>query len=178
LFSAAENLCFEDAGLGEAHVPESHLIPRVVLPFIDIAPEIRAALNLGQGFKIYGDDYPTRDGTAVRDYLHVLDLADAHVRALEYLLGDGSSEIFNLGSGAGYSVREVIQAVRDVLAQTDFAPETVSRREGDPASLVASSEKSKRVLGWMPQRDVAEMIRSAAAWHRSARYRNAVLEKI
>jgi UDP-glucose 4-epimerase len=167
-----------ELGLGEAHYPETHLIPRIVIPLVDAPSVIQTALGLGQGFKIYGDDHATRDGTAVRDYLHVLDLADAHVRALTYLLGGGSSDIFNLGSGSGYSVKEIVRAARETLERPDFRPEVVLRRAGDPAMLVASNDKAQRTLGWRPQRDVSEMIRSAAIWHRSDRYQQAILEKM
>ena len=166
-----------EAGLGEAHFPETHLIPRIVLPLIDVPPPVRRALGLDHGFRIYGNDYPTRDGTAVRDYIHVLDLADAHIRALNFLLGGGSTEIFNVGSGAGYSVKEIVQAVRNVLTRPDFNPGVASRRLGDPASLIASSEKAKKLLGWRPERDISSMVQSAAIWHCSDTYIRTVLEK-
>jgi len=166
-----------EVGLGEAHFPETHLIPRIVVPLIDTDELLLKVLGLGQGFNIYGDDHATRDGTAVRDYLHVLDLADAHVRALRYLLNDGESDVFNLGSGVGYSVKEIVQASRDTLNRPDFCPAVCSRRVGDPAMLVASSEKAQEVLGWKPHREIAEMIRSAASWHRSDIYRDAIFKK-
>jgi UDP-glucose 4-epimerase len=166
-----------EAGLGEAHFPETHLIPRMVLPLIDVPASLRNTLGLEQGFKIYGNDYPTQDGTAVRDYIHVLDLADAHIRALNFLLEGGPTEIFNLGSGAGYSVKEIVQAVRNILNRPDFNPGVAPRRLGDPAKLVASSEKAKKLLGWMPERDISSMVQSAAVWHCSDRYVQTVLEK-
>jgi UDP-glucose-4-epimerase GalE len=166
-----------EVGLGEAHFPESHLIPRIVLPLIGAPAAIRSALGLQRGFTIYGEDHRTRDGTAVRDFIHVLDLADAHVRALRYLLAGGNSEILNLGSGTGYSVREIVQAARDTLNRPDFNPLTGPRRDGDPATLVARCDRAKRVLGWTPSRTVAAMIQSAAAWHRSDTYANAILTK-
>jgi UDP-glucose 4-epimerase len=166
-----------ELGLGEAHYPETHLIPRIVIPLVDAPQAIQTALGLGQGFKIYGDDHATRDGTAVRDYLHVLDLADAHIRALTYLLRGGASSIFNLGSGSGYSVKEIVQAAREALDRPEFSPEIAPRRTGDPAMLVASSEKAQRILGWIPQLGVSDMIQSAAAWHRSDRYQKTILEK-
>jgi UDP-glucose-4-epimerase GalE len=165
------------ANVGEAHVPESHLIPRLVLPLIDISPSLLTALGLAGGFTIYGDDYPTPDGTAIRDYVHVIDLIDAHVRALGYLLSGGETNIFNLGSGTGYSVMEMIVAAREALGRPDFSPGVVPRRAGDPAVLVASSEKALRVLGWSPSRSLADIITDAAAWHRSDLYRDTVLAK-
>ena len=165
------------AGLGEAHFPESHLIPRIVLPLIDAPQAVQEALGLAQGFKIFGTDYPTRDGTAVRDYIHVMDLADAHVRALRYLLAGGSTDIFNLGSGAGFSVKEIVDAARKTLERADFNPGVEPRRAGDPAFLIADSAKAKEVLGWVPQRGVESMIASAAAWHRSQTYANTIIDK-
>jgi UDP-glucose 4-epimerase len=166
-----------EAGLGEAHFPETHLIPRVVLPLIDAPANVLDALGLTAGFKIYGTDYPTRDGTAVRDYIHVMDLADAHIRALRYLLNGGTTDVFNLGSGSGFSVQEIVAAVRDALERPDFAPLTGPRRAGDPATLVADSAKAKRVLGWSPARGVRDMLSSAAAWHRQPRYAETILAK-
>ena len=169
--------CAAGAGIGEAHYPETHLIPRIVVPLIGAPAELQRILGLGQGFKIFGDDHATRDGTAIRDYLHVMDLADAHLRALNYLLQGGKSDIFNLGSGSGYSVKEIVQAARDVLKRPDFAPEIMPRRDGDPAMLVANSEKAQKVLGWRAGRSVSDMIQSAAAWHRSSRYQETILAK-
>jgi len=169
--------CAAEAGIGEAHYPETHLIPRIVVPLIGASADIQRLLGLGQGFKIYGDDHDTRDGTAVRDYLHVLDLADAHLRALTYLLQGGKSTIFNLGSGSGYSVKEIVQAARDVLKQPEFAPEVLPKRPGDPATLVANSEKAQKVLGWRATRTVSEMIQSAASWHRTSQYQDAIRAK-
>jgi len=113
----------------------------------------------------------------VRDYIHVLDLADAHVQALHYLLAGGASNIFNLGSGAGYSVQEIVQAVRETMGRPDFNPGTAPKRAGDPSTLVASSEKARSVLGWSPARNVADMIRSAADWHKSRTYQDTMLTK-
>ncbi|MGA7674124.1 MAG: UDP-glucose 4-epimerase GalE [Rhizomicrobium sp.] len=165
------------AGLGEAHFPESHLIPRIVLPLIDAPKGVQEALGLAKGFKIYGTDYPTRDGTAVRDYIHVMDLADAHVRALRYLLAGGATDIFNLGSGSGFSVREIVDAARRTLDRPDFNPGTEARREGDPATLIADGAKTKKVLGWAPERGVDSMIGSAATWHRSQTYAQTIIER-
>ena len=166
-----------EAGLGEAHAPESHLVPRVLLPLLDMPAAVQVALGLSTGFKIFGEDYPTRDGTAVRDYLHVLDLADAHVLALRRLLDGGNSDIFNLGTGIGSSVKEIVQAVRDVLARPDFTPATGPRRDGDPAMLVASGEKARQILRWKPARNIHDMIASAATWHQSAIYAKAILDR-
>ncbi|MDE2161785.1 MAG: UDP-glucose 4-epimerase GalE [Alphaproteobacteria bacterium] len=166
-----------DAGLGEAHFPETHLIPRIVLPLIDAPEAVQSALGLATGFKIFGTDYPTRDGTAVRDYIHVMDLADAHVRALRYLLEGGKTDVFNLGSGAGYSVKEIVEAARTTLKRSDFKPGVELRREGDPATLIADSTKARDILSWRPERGVEHMIDSAAAWHRSPTYTDTILKK-
>jgi UDP-glucose-4-epimerase GalE len=165
------------AGLGEAHFPETHLIPRIVLPLIDAPKDVRQALGLAEGFKIYGADYPTRDGTAVRDYIHVMDLAEAHVRALRYLVAGGKTDIFNLGSSSGFSVKEIVDAARKTLARGDFNPGVEPRREGDAATLIADSAKAKKILGWTPERGVDSMIDSAAAWHRSQTYTQTILKK-
>ena len=169
--------CASGAAIGEAHYPETHLIPRIVVPLIGAPLDLQRVLGLGQGFKIYGDDHATRDGTAIRDYLHVLDLADAHVKALNHTLKGGRNAIFNLGTGSGYSVREIVQAARDVLNRPEFSPEVMPRRPGDPAMLVANSDKAQKLLGWRATRTISDMIQSAASWHRSTRYREAVLAK-
>ena len=166
-----------EAGLGEAHFPESHVIPRIVLPLIGAPQELCAALGLGGGFKIYGGDYPTSDGSAVRDYVHVLDLAEAHVAALRYLLAGGKSDVVNLGSAAGYSVKDIVAAARDVLGRPDFNPPVTARRPGDPALLVAGGDKAGKLLGWKPRRGIAQMIESAAGWHRSDTYVRTILAK-
>jgi UDP-glucose 4-epimerase len=158
-------------------VPESHLIPRLVLPLVDTPAPLLAATGLSGGFTIYGDDYPTPDGTAIRDYVHVIDLIGAHVNALDYLVNGGETNIFNLGSGTGYSVTQIIEAARSVLGRPDFAPGVAPRRGGDPAVLVASSEKAGRILGWRPSRTLADIISDAAAWHRSELYRQTILAK-
>lgn len=168
----------EEAGIGEAHAPESHLIPRLLLPLIDTPSALLEKLGLKNGFTIYGDDYPTPDGTAIRDYVHVLDLIDAHVLALDYLLKGGATTIFNLGSGKGSSVKEIVAAARKVLRRLDFTPPVVRRRAGDPAMLVASHDKARETLKWEPKRDLDRIIRDAAAWHQSPRYRDAMNAKI
>ncbi len=167
-----------EAQIGEAHAPESHLIPRLVLPLIGAPYELLRALGLSEGFTVYGDDYETSDGTAVRDYVHVLDLVDAHVRALNYLLEGGATDIFNLGSGNGYTVMEIVEATRQALGRSDFTPGFAPRREGDPPVLIASSEKAAKVLSWRPSRSLQSIIADAAAWHRSPLYIDAMKAKL
>jgi UDP-glucose 4-epimerase len=141
-------------GYGEAHEPESHLIPLI----LDVA------LGRREKIKIFGQDYPTKDGTCVRDYIHVRDLADAHLLALA-ALEEKSRVIYNIGNGQGFTVREVIDSVRRVTGKA-IAVEECPRREGDPAVLVASSEKIKQELGWQPQfADLDTIIASAWEWH-------------
>ena len=141
--------------IGEAHDPESHLIPVI----------LQAALGVRDHIGIYGDDYPTRDGTCIRDYIHITDLADAHIRALEYLKNGGKSTHYNLGNGNGFSVKEVIETARRVTGRA-IPARVEGRRPGDPATLVASSEKIKRELGWDPQYDsLEEIVASAWKWH-------------
>src|ERR1700712_1743997 len=140
--------------VGEWHKPETHAIPLA----------IDAALGRRAGFKVFGSDYETRDGTCVRDYIHVLDLADAHVRAVQYLLDGGESVALNLGTGTGTTVKELLSAIEDVT-QKPFPVEYVGRREGDSTTLVANNDKAKAVLGWVPQYDLSQIIRSAWDWH-------------
>ena len=141
--------------LGEAHNPESHLIPLVLQ-----VPNRRR-----ESVSIYGTDYDTPDGTCIRDYIHVTDLAEAHILAVEYLMKGGESNVFNLGNGVGYSVREVIETARKVTGHPIPAVE-IPRRAGDPARLVASGEKAKTVLGWEPKiTSLEDIIRSAWVWH-------------
>ena len=135
---------------GERHTTETHLIP--------IALQVAAGTR--EALRVYGDDYPTFDGTCVRDYVHVLDLADAHVRALA-ACEPGQHKIINVGSGRGYSVTEVVEAVRRVTGRT-IATVTVSRRTGDPAVLIASNAEAITELGWKPTRDLMQMV--ADAW--------------
>ena len=151
------NACGADVSgtIGEAHNPESHLIPLI----LQVPNGKREAIS------IYGTDYDTPDGTCIRDYIHVTDLAQAHILAVQYLQNGGESSIFNLGNGVGYSVREVIETARKVTGPPIPAVET-PRRAGDPARLVASSEKAKAVLGWKPVHDsLEEIIASAWNWH-------------
>jgi UDP-glucose 4-epimerase len=140
---------------GEDHNPETHLIPLILL----------TALGKRNAIKIFGTDYPTRDGTCIRDYIHVTDLAQAHVLGLEYLLNGGESEVFNLGNGNGFTVREMIATAKEVT-QTDFTVEETDRRPGDPAMLVGSSEKARQVLGWQPEyANLSQIIDHAWQWH-------------
>jgi UDP-glucose 4-epimerase len=139
-----------DGVLGEDHDPETHLIPRVL-----------TAAAEGDPVPILGTDYETHDGTAVRDYIHVEDLADAHIRALARLEEGGGSGIFNLGNGAGFSVRQVIEAARRVTGRAIPVRES-PRRPGDPATLVASAERARRDLGWRPVHDSLEVIIESA----------------
>ena len=142
--------------IGEAHDPESHLIPLV----------LQTAAGVREKISVFGDDYPTRDGTCVRDYIHVSDLAAAHILALDYLAQGGKSDVFNLGNGIGFTVREVMDAARRITAQP-IPAEQLPRRPGDPAQLVASSEKAKRILGWQPRYDDLDTILTTAwNWHR------------
>lgn len=153
------NACGADATgqIGEAHNPESHLIPLV----------LQVPNGKRESVSIYGTDYDTPDGTCIRDYIHVTDLAEAHILAVEYLANGGESDIFNLGNGVGYSVREVIETARNVTGHPIPATE-VPRRTGDPARLVASGEKAKRVLGWEPKiKKLDEIIASAWKWHKA-----------
>lgn len=153
------NACGADATgqIGEAHNPESHLIPLV----------LQVPNGKRESVSIYGTDYDTPDGTCIRDYIHVTDLAQAHILAVEYLARGGESDIFNLGNGVGYSVREVIETARSVTGHPIPAIE-VPRRAGDPARLVASGEKAKKVLGWEPEiKQLDDIIASAWKWHRA-----------
>jgi len=150
------NACGALNGRGEAHQPESHLIPLV----------LRVPLGQRASAQIYGTDYPTPDGTCIRDYVHIADLASAHLFALDGLQ-ERDCLIYNLGSGNGYSVREVIEAARQVTGHLIPVNE-LPRRPGDSARLVASSEKIKRELGWKPEHDdLHEIISSAWDWHKS-----------
>lgn len=142
--------------LGEAHEPETHLIPRVL-------QAVQGRANL----KVFGTDYDTDDGTCVRDYIHVTDLVDAHVLALEYLFRKKQSVVLNLGNGTGFSVKEVITVAEKVTGET-VPYEKAARRAGDPAVLVADATKAKNVLGWKPQHEqLKDIIASAWEWHRT-----------
>lgn len=141
--------------LGEDHEPETHIIPLVLL----------TALGKRESISIFGTDYPTPDGTCIRDYIHVTDLAQAHVLGLEYLLKGGNSEVFNLGNGSGFSVREVIETAKQVTGKEIKIVEC-ARRPGDPPILVGSSDKANKVLAWRPQYPhLNEIISHAWQWH-------------
>ena len=143
--------------IGEAHDPETHLIPII----------LQVPNGQREKISIFGDDYATKDGTCVRDYIHVTDLAQAHILALDYLLKGGDNNVFNLGNGVGFTVKEVIDTARKVTGHPIPAVEE-PRRAGDPAQLVASSEKAKTVLGWKPQfADLNTIVATAWAWHKS-----------
>ena len=142
--------------IGEDHDPETHLIPLM----------LDAAAGKRPDIKVFGTDYPTRDGSCIRDYIHVTDLADAHIRALRYLENGGRTAFFNLGNEKGTSVLEVIDAVRRVTGK-DFKVTLTDRRPGDPAVLVGSSERAKRVLGWEPMYgDINTIVEHAWNWHK------------
>jgi UDP-glucose 4-epimerase len=142
------------ARLGPRHDPITHLIPLV----------LRAAAGVTPHVKVFGRDYPTPDGTAVRDYIHVADLCEAHLAALDYLMADGTTQAFNLGVGRGYSVQEVIDTVRRVTGR-DFKVITEGRRAGDPAQLVADPSLARSVLGWRARyEDLATIVAHAWAW--------------
>ena len=143
--------------IGEAHNPESHLIPLI----------LQVPNGQREFISIFGDDYDTKDGTCIRDYIHVTDLAQAHILAMDYLMRGGESDIFNLGNGVGFTVKEVIDTARTVTGHPIPAKVT-PRRAGDPAQLIASSEKARSVLGWNPQHaDLEEIIASAWNWHKN-----------
>jgi UDP-glucose 4-epimerase len=143
--------------IGEDHAPESHLIPLV----------LAAALGRRESITVFGDDYPTADGSCVRDYIHVSDLSMAHLKALQRMDRGGASAVFNLGNGTGFSVKQVIETARMVTGRAIRADIT-GRRGGDPAVLIASSEKAKKELGWEPQTPLLEnIISSAWTWHES-----------
>lgn len=145
----------DDGSIGEDHHPETHLIPLI----------LQVPLGKRDHITVYGEDYDTPDGTCLRDYIHVMDLADAHVLALEHLRKGGDSDIFNLGNGKGFSVMEMIEAAKKATGK-DIKLEVGPRRPGDPARLVASSEKARRILGWRPRyTDVEGVIRTAWNWH-------------
>lgn len=144
-----------DASIGEDHKPETHLVPII----------LQVALGQRKELAIFGDDYDTPDGTCIRDYVHVEDLIKAHLLALEYLETGGASDVFNLGSNHGYSVKEMLDAARIVTGK-EIPAKVAPRRLGDPSTLVASSEKAKTVLGWNPAyTDIKKIIETAWNWH-------------
>ena len=148
------------ASIGESHEPESHLIPKL----------LRKAVGDALDVQIFGTDYPTADGTCIRDYIHVADLADAHLLALEYTAKQAGFHTFNLGNGNGYSVLEVLAAVEQVIGRPLDIPRG-PRRAGDPAILVASSAKARDLLGWKPQRAaITQIVGDAWRWHQNRRF--------
>ncbi|OZU88282.1 UDP-glucose 4-epimerase GalE [Virgibacillus indicus] len=147
----------ESAEIGEDHHPETHLVPII----------LQAALGQRSHITIFGEDYDTPDGTCIRDYVHVEDLIQAHLLALDYLKNGGESDIFNLGSNQGFSVKEMIDAAREVTCK-EIPVKSGERRAGDPSTLIASAEKAKRVLGWNPARtSIEQIIKDAWNWHAS-----------
>ena len=147
----------ESAKIGEDHDPETHLIPMI----------LQTALGKRESFSLYGDDYPTPDGTCIRDYIHATDLADAHILALDKLAKEPISALYNLGSGSGFSNKEILEAAKQITG-IDIPVQFTTRRPGDPPVLVASSDKIKRELGWNPTRThINNVIQSAWAWHSS-----------
>ena len=148
---------WHDGSIGEDHRNETHLIPLI----------LQVPMGKREHITVYGDDYPTKDGTCIRDYIHVEDLAKAHILALEYLRNGGESNIFNLGSGDGYSVMEMINAARKVTGHP-IPAEIGERRPGDPARLIADSTKAHEVLHWQPQiTGMEDIIATAWKWHQS-----------
>jgi UDP-glucose 4-epimerase len=153
------NACGADSSgkIGQDYVPDTHIVPRV----------LKSMLGIYDSIQIYGTDYPTKDGTCVRDYIHVTDLIEAHLLALDYLFKGGKSEIFNLGNGSGFSVKEVIDSVESMVKQKVNVKEA-PRREGDPAVLIADATKAKEVLKWVPQHSsLDEIIKTAWDWHKA-----------
>jgi UDP-glucose 4-epimerase len=143
--------------IGEDHHPETHLIPVI----------LQVALGQREYISVFGDDYDTEDGTCIRDYIHVEDLIDAHILALSYLQNGGESTIVNLGSGKGFSVKEMVETAREVTGH-EIPAKVVPRRSGDPSKLIASSEKAKKVLGWNPQRtSIKQIMEDAWNWHQT-----------
>lgn len=143
--------------IGEDHNPETHLIPLI----------LQVPNGKREFISIFGEDYPTKDGTCVRDYIHVTDLANAHILAVKYLMEGNESNIFNLGNGVGFTVKEVIETARKVTGHP-IPAKIAGRRAGDPAQLIASSEKAKKVLGWKPcHNDLEEIIETAWNWHKN-----------
>jgi UDP-glucose 4-epimerase len=150
----------DDASIGEAHEPETHLIPNV----------LRAAMPGALPLSVFGTDYPTRDGTCVRDFVHVEDLADAHLAALAHIDAHAGAHVFNLGNGTGFSVLEILRAASHVTGR-EIPWIAAARRDGDPATLVASSARARNQLGWKPKHErIESIIESAWRWHAQPRY--------
>lgn len=147
---------YDDGTLGEDHNPETHLIPLI----------LQVPLGKRDHISIFGNDYETKDGTCIRDYIHVMDLADAHVKAIEYLLQGNNSEIFNLGTGEGQSVNEMIETAEEVVGET-IKKEYASRRAGDPAKLIASNKKAAEILNWQPKYTLKMIMETAWKFHKT-----------
>ncbi len=146
----------DDGSIGEDHTPETHLIPLI----------LQVPLKKREHITIFGEDYPTEDGTCLRDYIHVIDLADAHIRAMNYLRSGNESNIFNLGNGKGFSVKEMIAAAEKATGES-IKVEVGARRAGDPAQLIASSEKAQTILGWKPRyTNIEQIIKTAWTFHK------------
>jgi UDP-glucose 4-epimerase len=143
----------ENGVIGEDHEPESHLIPLVM----------DAANGKRESVSIYGTDYDTKDGTCIRDYIHILDLADAHIKALEFMVKHDKSDVFNLGNGAGYTVKEIIDEVKKVSGK-EFKVIETQRRLGDPVALIADSTKAQKLLEWKPKYNLKDIVESAWKW--------------
>ena len=149
-----------DGMFGEDHNPETHLIPLI----------LQAAAGKRPAISVFGDDYETPDGTCIRDYIHVTDLAQAHVLGLEYLLQNRVSQIFNLGNGSGFSVKEVIDTAKQVTSK-EISIDRCPRRAGDPATLIGSSAKAREMLGWKPKyADLTTIVKHAWTWHQARHF--------
>ena len=147
----------EDGSIGEDHSPETHLIPLI----------LQVPLKKREFITVFGEDYATPDGTCIRDYIHVIDLADAHIRAVEYLEKGNNSNVFNLGNGVGFSVKEMITAAKEATNE-EIKVVLGERRAGDPAQLIASSDKARSILGWAPKyTNVKDIISTAWGWHKT-----------
>ena len=155
------NACGSDMSgiIGESHDPESHLIPLI----------LQAASGRRDSIKVFGTDYATQDGTCIRDYVHVYDLAQAHILGMEKMIKDNQSFNYNLGSGSGYSVKEIIDNVKKVTGK-DFKVEYVERRAGDPGILIADSTKAEKELDWKPQYSLEQIVISAWKWETNRKY--------
>lgn len=149
-----------DGEIGESHTPETHIIPLI----------LDAALGKRDSIKVFGTDYDTVDGSCVRDYIHVIDLADAHIRALDYMKSENKSNRFNLGTGNGTTVIEMIETAKSITG-IDFKVEFVERRPGDPATLIGSNRKAEEILGWVPQySDIETILKTAWKWQQNPEY--------
>ncbi len=144
-----------ESRIGEWHEPETHLIPNI----------LKSTFDNGKVFKMFGDDYETKDGTCVRDYINIEDLANAHILALKYLLNGGKTDVFNLGTNEGNSVKEVFSSCEQVTGKT-IPVQVENRRDGDPAILIADNKKAKSVLNWTPKNDLNKSIADAYSWEK------------